>query len=120
MIAIIEANIFISYRILGAGYPKFKWMDKFHENMHLTIIKGRHIIENLKEKRIDLKFLKGVEKFVPIIIQTEYLFLCNGIFQFNIFEKFQKEFKQHLGRRNNRRFSEKTIKSGKKIYELIL
>lgn len=42
------------------------------------------------------KFLAGVTKFVPIIVQTEGLFPSYGIVQFNRFAKFLKELKQHL------------------------
>jgi len=86
-----------SYGTPFSENPQFlKWMDNFHRNMHLTIIKGRHIMENLKEKHFDVEFLKGVEKFVPIIIQTEGLFPSYGILEFNMFEKFLKELKQLL------------------------
>ena len=73
-----------------------KWMNNFHKNMQLLIVKGKHLIKNIKENNLDHDFLNGVEKFIPIIVKTEGLITPYGTLQAEHFEKFLKKLGKNV------------------------
>lgn len=86
-----------SYGIPFSEDARFiSWMDNFRRNVHLTIMIGNHIIENLKNDNIQHKFFEDTQKFIPIIVQTEGLFPDYGIIQFSHLERFLKDLKEHI------------------------
>jgi len=64
--------------------------------MQLLIVKGKHLIKNIKENNLDHDFLNRVEKFIPIIVKTEGFITPYGTLQAKNFEKFLKKLRKNV------------------------
>lgn len=59
---------------IGESGDYIRWMDKFGTNIHLLMNKGEILLHNIDNGTINHPYFKGLNHFIPTIIQTEGIF----------------------------------------------